>query len=108
MNIHVDCSLFCKETGALGRIHGSLKLPCVPLIGSSVSFLHPKPNFIFPVINEFSGVIKVASVLLEANCEEDGVIVLLEDILVSTKADGLALVNYFCDGFDLYFDEVDL
>jgi hypothetical protein len=105
MKIYVDSSLFCSETGSIGRLHGAIELPFFPVPGCSVSFLRPSRNLTFPNIHGFDGVVKVDSIILDANCESDGVLALLGDITVLSRHDAMTLADYLRDGFGVFLDE---
>jgi hypothetical protein len=107
MKINIDISLFCSDSGSIGRIHGSVNLPCAPFVGSSISFSFPAAQASFPVVGGFSGLVRVSSIQFVANNETDGVLVLLEDVVVPTRGDGMKLAKYLLDGFGLYLDEND-
>lgn len=105
MKCSIDSSLLTKDGQALGRIHGSLAFTAVPAIGSTVSFMHPKEPASPPMVDGFNGLVRVSEVQFAANREFDGVQVLLEDIVVPGRSEGLKLAEFLENGFGLYFDE---
>jgi hypothetical protein len=107
MNIVIDVSLLSADDHAIGRIHGSLSLMCVPTIGSSISFLYPKASVSFPKVEGFGGLVRVSSMQFAANNDHEGVLALLEDIVVRTRQDGLNIARFLQEGFRLFFEEYD-
>jgi hypothetical protein len=107
MNVAIDVSLLSVAGEAIGRIHGSLRLASAPIAGSSIAFLDPKMPVSLPSVDGFDGLVRVSSLQFAANDEADGVLALLEDIVVPSRQDGLILVKFLTDGFGLFFEEYD-
>ena len=107
MKISIDSSLLASAGSAIGRIHGSVNLVATPSIGSSISFLYPQGSATFPAVVGFDGLLRVAAVQFAANCESDGVLALLDDIVVPSRQDGLGLAAFLQEGFGLFWEEYD-
>lgn len=107
MKVNIDSSLLVSDGAAIGRIHGSVNLASAPSIGSSISFMYPKEPTTFPVVGGFNGLVRVSAVQFAANCESDGVLALLEDIVVSNRQDGLRLAEFLREGFGLFLEVYD-
>lgn len=89
----------------MGQVFGNIELPCVPNIGTRVSFSSPRLGIIPIVRDGFSGVLNVVSVQLVANAKDDSVVVNLEDLVLNTEEDARAVMEYLKTGFDLLIDE---
>lgn len=107
MKVSVDISLLASDGDAIGRIHGSVNLPCAPSIGSSISFFSPRESATFPTVEGFSGLVRISTVQFAANCESDGVLALLEDIVVPDRQDGMKLAKFLEEGFGLFVEVYD-
>lgn len=107
MKINIDISLFSEDSGSIGRVHGPINLSCTPQVGSSISFSNPLVQSSFPIVSGFNGLLSISSVIFTANGDSDGVLALLEDIVVPTREDGMKLAKFFEDGFGFYLDEND-
>jgi hypothetical protein len=104
MKVAIDISLL-TATEAIGRIHGAVNLSCTPSIGSDISFLYPKVPAALVRVEGFSGSVRVSSLQFAANNDSDGVLALLEDIVVATREDGLRVATFLQEGFGLLLEE---
>jgi len=105
MKVNVDFSIFISSSTAYGNIHGQLMLPAIPSSGDELSFLHSFKKKEFPKITGGTWSIEIDKVIFFVG--KDEVFLSLQDIVVSTKKDADALIDYFVDGFGLYFDCYD-
>lgn len=106
MKVHVDFSIFISspsESEAYGNVHGIVELPTIPTSGDKVLFVDSPKNKLFPKVEDATWSIAVSNVMFPVG-KEKSVHLLLQDVFVKTKSEAEALVDYFVDGFDLYFD----
>ena len=95
--VHVDISLFTKET-AFGRISGLLELAVIPQVGDSISFLFPKGGQATPPA---AGLIRVTDRIINAN-GDDEVSLSLDDLTVETATDARRIMTFFEDAYGLF------
>ena len=107
MKIYIDSSLLASDGTAIGRIHGTVNLAAAPSVDSSISFAYPKEPAVFPVVQGFNGLVRVCAVQFAANYESEGVLALLEDIVVPNRQDGLRLAKFLFEGFGIFLEEYD-
>lgn len=105
MKIYIDISVFLKDERSLGQVFGNVELPCIPSVGTGVSFRFPAPGATPVACDGFLGTLKVTDVQLIANAVEDNVVVSLEDLVLSSEADARAVMEYLRVGFALLADE---
>ena len=106
MKVHVDFSIFISsptESKAYGCVHGTIELPAIPSSGDDVLFVDSPKNKLFPKVEGATWSLAVSSVMFPVG-KEKTVHLLLQDVVVKTKPDAEALVDYFVDGFDLDSD----
>jgi hypothetical protein len=107
MRVAIDASLLAVGGDAIGRIHGAVSLACIPSVGSSISFLEPMPPTLPPSLKGYCGLVRVVSIQFTANKEFDGILALLEDIVVSDRKEGDCLVDFLRVGYGLGFEKYD-
>ena len=107
MKVSIDSSLLTTDGEAIGRLHGSIELSAVPPVGSSISFVCPKKPVSHPMISGFNGLVRVSELQFDASNEDDGVLVLLEDVVVPHREDGAKLASYLEAGFGLFLEKYE-
>ncbi|WP_353572458.1 hypothetical protein [Candidatus Albibeggiatoa sp. nov. BB20] len=103
MKVHIDFSVFISsltESEAYGNVSGTVELPAVPSSGDEISMC-PRQK-LFPKIKGATWMMNIDKVTFSVG--EDEVCLSLQDVVVKTRSDAEALVDYFVDGFDLDFD----
>lgn len=105
MRVYIDFSVFISsptESEAYGNVHGTVELPAIPTSGDRILFMKSPKKKLFPKIEGATWSIVVDVVIFSIG--EDDICLSLQDVIVKTKSEAEALVDYFVDGFDLYFD----
>lgn len=103
MKVYVDLSVFVGDETALGMVSGDLELAFLPPIGSSIAFTTPLDG-VGPVeVPGFNGLVKVENLLLHPMNDRVSVAaaVFLADVVVRSKHDGKAVMDYLERGFGL-------
>lgn len=59
------------------------------------------------MVKGFTGLVRVSEVQFFANKEMDGIQLLLEDIVVPSRPDGLKLAQFLQLGFGIFFEEYE-
>ena len=105
MEVYIDFSVFISsptESEAYGNIHGTLVLPTIPSSGDELSFLFSSGKKMLPKIEGVRWVLGIEKVIFLVGKEQ--VCLALQDVVINTKSEAEALVDYFVNGFGLYFD----
>jgi hypothetical protein len=105
MEVNIDFSVFISsptESEAYGNISGTLVLPAIPSSGDELSFFFSPRKKMFPKIEGVRWVLSIETVVFLVG--HDKVCLSLEDVVIKTKSEAEVLVDYFVDGFGLYFD----
>lgn len=103
MKIDIDFSVFESPVKAFGNFTGCIELDAIPSVGGDV-FLFV-PSGVDPLV--FDGKLKVLSVI-HAGKKMDKVIVCLEDVICSSRAQAEDFVRELESKLDLFFVEYEL
>lgn len=105
MKVHVDVSIYTKYE-AVGNNSGTIDFSYVPSIGDSVSFLNPTSKSV-RAASEFNRLLKVVNrVILPLGSAGDAevICIYLEDLILDSREEALAALDYFEVGFGLLAD----
>lgn len=107
MRIAVDLSIFVKDVKSVGSISGFLELEAFPSKGDVVSFLFPLDTQAAPcTVRDCNLLLEVERVTFTPLPSAiGGVSLSLEDLILQSDQDALAVVKYLESGFNLFFDE---
>jgi len=101
MKIHLTLELFASPTLPYCEVSGEIDLVTVPTIGSGISFLFPN-NRVLPInVARFPGILRVTDVWFTPQGLGNPVTVKLEDLVLDSKADASAVMQFMERGFGL-------
>ncbi len=106
MKIHVSLELFASPTQPFCELSGELDLIAVPAIGSGISFLFPN-NQVLPInVSGFPGILRVVDVWFTPQGLGSPVSAKLEDVVLGSRDDALAVMQFLQRGSGLVANEV--
>jgi hypothetical protein len=107
MKIYIDLSVMTVEPSAGGRVSGVLDLAAVPSIQATLVLTRPSDGVQFPLVNGFTGHLRVEGVRFEPATTDVSVALSLEDVVVPTRSDAKEVMRFLVDGFGLSAEEFD-
>ncbi len=107
MKIAVDLSVFVKDVKSVGRVSGFLELEGLPSRGDTVSFFLPLDIQVPPcTVRDCNLLLEVERVIFTPLPNAiGGVSLSLEDLVLQSDKDALAVVKYLESGFNLFFED---
>ncbi|WP_153066778.1 hypothetical protein [Xanthomonas arboricola] len=102
MKVKVDFSVSTKNGEAIGSVDGELELTTTPLLGDTISMISTQNGIAAPLGHDFGGQLKVIDRIISPNQDEYGLTIVLSDLIVSTKDQALAFMDYFKSGYGLH------
>lgn len=102
MKVSIDFSIYTQEGGAFGNVSGDIDVSIFPQIGDSISFLFSRRNIAIEPSIGFGGVLKVTDRIIPADRDDQLLMLVLSDVVLSKNDDAIKLVGYFESAFDLF------
>lgn len=102
MKIKVDFSIFTAGGEAVGRVDGELELVATPMLGDTISMMFAPDGTAAPLGHEFGGQLKVIDRVIRPSQDNDGITIMLSDLIVDTREHALDFVGYFESRYGLY------
>lgn len=99
VNVDIDFSLLVGTREAYGNIVGRLVLPDIPSVGEVISLVGRQK--IPASIPNFPSHLKVESILPVMQASGEGVMLMLEDVVLATAHEAEVVAKYYKDGLGL-------
>lgn len=95
MKIRIDFSVITRDGQAIGNVEGQLDFEVLPEIGDTISFLFAPNETLPPRDSSCIGSMRVADRIFRPCLKSGAVILMLGDLMASTKERAIELMRYF-------------
>ena len=103
MKVSIDFSIFITEK-AYGNIEGEMEFLTPPSTGDMISFMPIKSKVEYPNISGFFAELEVKQRVFIAG-KDKKILVLLDDVVLTSMDDAEVLSNYLALEYDLYLNK---
>lgn len=103
MKFSVNFSIFIGDTSAYGNIDGAMEFDLVPCAGDIIYFIPDDSSIICPNISGFRDQLEVTERIFISNQKD--IRLHLEDIILTSKEDAVALSTYLVKGYNFFLNE---
>lgn len=102
MRVRIDFSVFTSSGDAIGHIDGEIDCVVEPIIGDTICLMLAPNQTPIPSGHEHGGLLKVTDRTIRPNERGSLLSLSLSDMVVDTRENALALMDYFESGYKLF------
>ena len=104
MKIFIGFSVNAVNGEAVGSVNGEIDCCVEPLIGDAISFMSTPDGQVAPVRHKHGWSLKVTQRTIQPGHEKAALILSLEDMILETREQAVAIMNYMANSYGLNMD----